>query len=245
MKEMNFESIGKLIDSTTKKLVGADGKTNGKEREWMILFSIIAIASAVLPFAKVTTILTGSISFSLLDLIFAEGWNILFLIPQIIILILIAKKVRYSDIIIPAIVGIEFWMYVFYAVEMGKDNNEYAKASVGIGYWLIIGSLIGINWMADKLGMGIWSYAKRLFGKVILLITRNVEHQPTNASVHPVTNETTRCNECGTALSDNAKFCSGCGTVVVAKEKGNFCSDCGNEYQEGVAFCRECGAKLN
>jgi len=61
---------------------------------------------------------------------------------------------------------------------------------------------------------------------------------------HPVTDGIT-CSNCGAALSDEAKFCHGCGNTVVLKGKNNCCPNCGGEYNEGAAFCGNCGEKIN
>jgi len=56
---------------------------------------------------------------------------------------------------------------------------------MGIGFWLIIVSLFGIYWMADKLNIGIISSALRLFKKMIQFILQSGDNQPVNE--HPVT----------------------------------------------------------
>jgi len=99
--------------------------------------------------------------------------------------------------------------------------------------------------MAEKLDMGIISLIKRLLKKVVPSDAQNTETQPTNVNVHPVTNESVLCHECGTALTSDAKFCPDCGTAVVIKESHNICSNCGGEYKEGAAFCGNCGEKIN
>jgi len=229
---MNFEKSGKIMDSRAKELTGqASGlegdtrKAFGKEREWMMIFSIIAIVSAFLPFVKITSFFTGAISLSVFDLVTQDLWNLLFWIPQIIILLLVAKKIRYSDIIIPIITGIEFWLYVAYALDMCKDSvDEYGMVSMGIGFWLIIVSLFGINWMADKLNMGIISFITRLLKKIMQPILQSDENQ---SVVHPVVNNEVVnetgiiCGECHTTLSKDAKFCPSCGTAVLIKEKAS------------------------
>jgi len=253
MKEMNFEKIGKVMDSKAKELAGQasklEGETkkgSGKEREWLLIFSIIAVVSAFLPYVKVTSFM-GTLSVSLFDMVCQELWNLILWLPQIIVLIMVAKKVRYSDIVIPIITGIGFWLNVLWAINVYDDmgGNDYAMSSYGIGIWLIIASLFGINWMAEKLDMGVISLIKRLLKKVVPSDAQNTETQPTNVNVHPVTNESVLCHECGTALTSDAKFCPDCGTAVVIKESHNICSNCGGEYKEGAAFCGNCGEKIN
>ena len=47
------------------------------------------------------------------------------------------------------------------------------------------------------------------------------------------------CKNCGTQLSDSAKFCPECGTKQ--EEKKKFCSECGIQLQPSSKFCPECG----
>lgn len=67
------------------------------------------------------------------------------------------------------------------------------------------------------------------------------------------------CKNCGAQLSENAKFCRGCGRAVGAPQAnnmqalnqapvqnmrmnaGNVCQNCGNALRPGVRFCRTCG----
>ena len=49
------------------------------------------------------------------------------------------------------------------------------------------------------------------------------------------------CIDCGTELSENAKFCPSCGKKVESQG----CPQCGcTNIQAGVKFCPECGAKI-
>ncbi|NLA77705.1 MAG: zinc-ribbon domain-containing protein, partial [Clostridiales bacterium] len=62
------------------------------------------------------------------------------------------------------------------------------------------------------------------------------------------------CKNCGSNISDNATFCSGCGQKVEAEhpvvqapppepvqEGPKFCPGCGRKQESSVKFCPECG----
>lgn len=49
------------------------------------------------------------------------------------------------------------------------------------------------------------------------------------------------CPQCNKELSDDAKFCDGCGAKI---EETIFCSNCGQQTSTEFAFCQNCGASL-
>ena len=51
------------------------------------------------------------------------------------------------------------------------------------------------------------------------------------------------CPECGTELSEGAKFCSGCGRKVEEEKSGYKCAKCGRELKDNEKFCPDCGTK--
>jgi hypothetical protein len=51
------------------------------------------------------------------------------------------------------------------------------------------------------------------------------------------------CTSCGAAVSDNAKFCGGCGTAITNPPSAA-CPSCGRAAREGQRFCGGCGASL-
>lgn len=53
----------------------------------------------------------------------------------------------------------------------------------------------------------------------------------------------TTCPNCGEQISDKAKKCVHCGTVLVPEEK-KYCSDCGAELEEGMDICPKCGCPI-
>ena len=53
----------------------------------------------------------------------------------------------------------------------------------------------------------------------------------------------TTCPNCGEQISDKAKKCVLCGTVLVPEEK-KYCSDCGAELEEGMDICPKCGCPI-
>lgn len=56
------------------------------------------------------------------------------------------------------------------------------------------------------------------------------------------------CSNCGKELSDNAKFCSKCGSkceeVVQEKKVKRMCQKCGHELDEKMKFCPKCGTGI-
>lgn len=53
----------------------------------------------------------------------------------------------------------------------------------------------------------------------------------------------TTCPNCGEQISDKAKKCVHCGTVLVPEEK-KYCPDCGTELEEGMDTCPKCGCPI-
>lgn len=51
------------------------------------------------------------------------------------------------------------------------------------------------------------------------------------------------CSECGSPVVANAKFCPNCGASLA--QAGNVCPHCGKTIPAGVKFCPECGGKVN
>ncbi len=54
----------------------------------------------------------------------------------------------------------------------------------------------------------------------------------------------TQCTSCGKNLAPNARFCSRCGQAVEEAPAAKFCSSCGNENLPDAKFCNSCGEKL-
>ena len=54
------------------------------------------------------------------------------------------------------------------------------------------------------------------------------------------TNNAVKCQNCGTTLTQGAKFCPECGGSLIPSEK--ICPNCGNKFESGK-FCPECGTK--
>lgn len=56
-----------------------------------------------------------------------------------------------------------------------------------------------------------------------------------------------KCNNCGYEVSENAKFCGGCGREIIRLPKAqneNLCPKCGSALVENSAFCSNCGHRL-
>lgn len=52
------------------------------------------------------------------------------------------------------------------------------------------------------------------------------------------------CHECGTKVSENSKFCAGCGKQLEVKPKVPTCPTCNTVYDENIKFCSNDGMKL-
>ena len=61
--------------------------------------------------------------------------------------------------------------------------------------------------------------------------------------------DTDFCEECGSELEKESKFCSSCGAKVPEKkpeaveEKPKFCQECGKPLDSDAVFCKHCGTK--
>lgn len=58
-----------------------------------------------------------------------------------------------------------------------------------------------------------------------------------------------RCDICGAEISNNATFCSSCGTAVAQKKAVNAanltkCTNCGKMIEKGMRFCTFCGREV-
>jgi len=51
---------------------------------------------------------------------------------------------------------------------------------------------------------------------------------------------TSKCDQCGTPVQANQRFCSKCGSSV----NHELCSSCGRKFQAGDLFCSSCGNKI-
>lgn len=55
-----------------------------------------------------------------------------------------------------------------------------------------------------------------------------------------------KCQKCGAALTENARFCQRCGTLCEPeKQDAPTCASCGKSLREGVLFCAACGAPVS
>lgn len=54
----------------------------------------------------------------------------------------------------------------------------------------------------------------------------------------------TTCPNCGEQISDKAKKCVHCGTVLIPEEK-KYCPDCGTELEQGMDACPKCGCPID
>ena len=59
------------------------------------------------------------------------------------------------------------------------------------------------------------------------------------------------CQECGSQVIDDARFCKNCGAEIIPEEEksddasNTVCPNCGQEIEEGMKFCRNCGAEIS
>lgn len=198
-------------------------KNLNKEKLGILVLAIIAVVAYFLPYATVDIYLT-KMSFSAFDITFgvsveAFGTSmemiegnleyLIFLLFPIVIMILIVKDLRFSNIIIPVLTvgaGLEL---LFYGVSVFGSDEE--NLSLGIGFWLLVISWSGINLLSDRLQMGIVPLVSKLVKGEFRSYLSNVEKSRT---------------------ADSAQFCSECGMKV--KEGESFCANCGSEIQRTV-----------
>ena len=51
------------------------------------------------------------------------------------------------------------------------------------------------------------------------------------------------CPICKTEFPDDMKFCSKCGSELIARENLSFCQFCGAPMEAGSVFCSKCGRR--
>lgn len=51
------------------------------------------------------------------------------------------------------------------------------------------------------------------------------------------------CPNCGEQVSDKAKKCVHCGTILIPEEK-RYCQECGTELEDGMDVCPKCGCPI-
>ncbi|MFR3730720.1 zinc-ribbon domain-containing protein [Lacrimispora sp.] len=195
-------------------------KNLNKGKLGIILLAVIAVVAYFLPYATVDIYLT-KMSFSAFDITFgvsieAFGTSmeiiegnleyLMFLLFPILIMILIVKDLRFSNIIIPVLTIVAGLELLFYGVSVFRSDEE--NLSLGIGFWLLVISWSGINLLSDRLQMGIVPLVTRLVKGEFRSYLNNVEKR------HP---------------ASNAQFCPECGMNV--KEGESFCANCGSEIQ--------------
>ena len=52
------------------------------------------------------------------------------------------------------------------------------------------------------------------------------------------------CPHCGEQVSEKAKKCVHCGTILIPEEKKH-CTECGAELEEGMTECPNCGCSVD
>ena len=199
-------------------------KNLNKEKLGILLLAVIAVVAYFLPYATVDIYLT-KMSFSAFDITFgvsveAFGTSmemiegnleyLMFLLFPILIMILIVKNLRFSNIIIPVLTVVSGLELLFYGVSVFGSDEE--NLSFGIGFWLMVISWSGINLLSDRLQMGIVPLVSKVVKGEFQSYLNNVEKRQ---------------------LASNAQFCPECGMKV--KEGESFCANCGSKIQRTVS----------
>ena len=52
------------------------------------------------------------------------------------------------------------------------------------------------------------------------------------------------CPNCGEQVSERAKKCVHCGTMLI-QEENRICAECGTQLEEGVTECPNCGCPID
>ena len=52
------------------------------------------------------------------------------------------------------------------------------------------------------------------------------------------------CPHCGKQISEKARKCVHCGTILIPEEK-KYCTECGAELEEGMTECPNCGCPID
>ena len=73
---------------------------------------------------------------------------------------------------------------------------------------------------------------------------QNFHQTPINESKPSKVVKTVFCQECGSKVSENSKFCADCGKPIETKPKIPTCPKCNTTYDENVKFCSNDGMKL-
>ena len=81
---------------------------------------------------------------------------------------------------------------------------------------------------------------------VLIVKQVTVKAKPNKHEVTTERNSNMRiCNNCGQAVAEQAKFCTGCGSPVIDVSSKKFCQNCGSEMAMNAAFCSSCGSPSN
>lgn len=103
----------------------------------------------------------------------------------------------------------------------------------------------GLNSMIQGgMGLGMGIHMGQAFSQGMMNVNNPTQGiAPTTVPTQGQNETGRKCLQCGTMLTDTAKFCTECGTKVEAV-KPKFCPECGTKAETDAKFCNECGMKL-
>lgn len=146
--------------------------------------------------------------------------------------------------------------------EQTKETTDKKNASRSRLMMIVVMSLIFVGSLVIGLYIGFNSYDDLLeivmfccFGVALISLTIDlvlivkqvtVKAKPNKHEVTTERNSNMRiCNNCGQAVAEQAKFCTGCGSPVNDVSSKKFCQNCGSEMAMNAAFCSSCGSPSN
>jgi membrane protease subunit (stomatin/prohibitin family) len=120
-----------------------------------------------------------------------------------------------------------------YHQERSFNTLEFAASNPGMGGGGVMGAAIGLGVglnIGNAVGSAVTDATKELNLKP------NIDHLQSNQKNSIDVNY---CNKCGTQSASTSKFCSNCGSPMMA-----ICKICGTHAATGAKFCAQCGSLI-